>query len=198
VRSRVVALLAVGAVGLGACGDDSGGGAALVPAIPATTTTETPAPATTTTSPSTSTVPAKTGTPFKLSSIKVSDDTSKKPTITKPAGDAPAKLVKKDIVVGKGAAAKAGDSLSMQYLGALFADGKQFEASWDSGQPFDFVLGQGNVIPGWDQGIVGMKAGGRRLLVIPAELAYGETGQGDIPPNAPLVFVVDLLKRTAG
>src|SRR4051794_26519073 len=187
-RRRVIALLAVGALGLGACGDDGGGDAALEPAIPANAATET---ATTATSPST------TGKPFRLANIKVSRDTSTKPTITKPSGDPPTKLVTKDIVMGKGPAAKDGDKLSMHYLGALF-DAKQFESSWDSGQPFEFTLGQGNVIAGWDQGIVGMKAGGRRLLVIPAELAYGEQGQGDIPPNAPLIFVVDLKQRSAG
>jgi peptidylprolyl isomerase len=186
VRTRVIALLAAAALGVGACGDDGGGGADLVPAIPANVPTET------TTSPST------TGKPFRLSSIKVSTTKGKKPTITKPSGDAPTKLVTKDVFVGKGPAAKAGDKLSMQYLGALYDTGKQFEASWDAGKPFDFTLGQGAVIPGWDQGIVGMKAGGRRLLVIPPDLAYGDQGQGDIPPNAPLIFVVDLLKRTAG
>ena len=185
-RARVIALLAAAALGVGACGDDEGGSADLVPAIPANVPTET------------ATSPSTTGKPFKLSSIKVSTTKGKKPTITKPSGDAPTKLVTKDIFVGKGPAAKDGDKLSMQYLGALYATGKQFEASWDSGKPFPFTLGQGNVIQGWDQGIVGMKAGGRRLLVIPAELAYGAQGQGNIPPDAPLVFVVDLLKRTAG
>ena len=182
-RGRVIALVAAAALGIGACGDDEGGDAALEPAIPANTPTETA------TTPSTET----TGKPFELASIEVSKDTSKKPTITKPSGDPPTKLVTKDIVVGKGAAAKDGDKLEMHYLGALF-DGEQFEASWDSDQPFPLTLGEGNVIPGWDQGIVGMKEGGRRLLVIPSELAYGEQGQGDIPPDAPLIFVVDLLK----
>jgi peptidylprolyl isomerase len=185
VRARVTALLSVAALGLGACGGNGGGSAELVPAIPANTPTAT--------TPSAST----TGKPFRLASIKVSKDTSKKPTITRPSGDPPSKLVKKDIVVGKGAAAADGDKLSMQYLGALF-DAKQFEASWDAGKPFGFTLGQGDVIQGWDEGIKGMKAGGRRLLVIPADLAYGAQGQGSIPPNAPLIFVVDLLKRTAG
>ena len=169
-RGRVIALLATAALGIGACGEDEGGDAALEPAIPSNTPTET--------TPSTST----TGSPFDLASIKVAKDTSKKPTITKPSGDPPAELVTKDIVTGKGAAAKAGDNLSMHYLGALF-DGEQFEASWDSGKPYDFALGQGSVIPGWDQGIVGMKAGGRRLLVIPPDLAYGPDGQGNIPPT---------------
>jgi peptidylprolyl isomerase len=187
VRGRVIALLSVAALGLGACGDDEGGGADLVPAIPANTPTETAPTASTST----------TGKPFQVSSIKVSKDTAKKPTITKPSGDPPTKLVKKDIVVGKAAAAADGDSLSMHYLGALF-DGEQFEASWDAGKPFDFELGAGNVIQGWDEGIKGMKAGGRRLLVIPPDKAYGAQGQGNIPPDATLIFVVDLLKRTAG
>ena len=182
-RGRLIALLAVGALGLGACGEEEGGDAALEPAIPANTPTET--------TPSTST----TGKPFSLASIKVSKDTSKKPTITKPSGDPPTKLVKKDIVVGKGAAIKSGDGLSMHYLGALF-DGEQFEASWDSDKPFDLTLGKGEVIAGWDQGIVGMKEGGRRLLVIPPDLAYGAQGQGTIPPDATLLFVVDAVKHT--
>ncbi|MDQ3722946.1 MAG: FKBP-type peptidyl-prolyl cis-trans isomerase [Actinomycetota bacterium] len=187
-RGRVIAMVAVAALVIGACGDD-GGDAALVPAIPADTPTQTtPAPTTTTT-----------GTPFKVGSIKVSQDTSKKPTITKPSGDPPPELVTKDVVTGNGTAVKAGDGLEVQYLGALF-DGEQFEASWDAPgrKPFPFTLGQGNVIAGWDQGIEGMKPGGRRLLVIPPDLAYAEAGQGNIPPGATLVFVVDLLKRTAG
>lgn len=184
-RGRLIALLSVAALGIGACGEDGGGDAALEPAIPAATPTQT-----------TAAEPATTGKPFKLASIKVSKDTSKKPTITKPSGDPPTKLVTKDIVVGKGAAAKAGDKLEMHYLGALF-DGEQFEASWDSDQPFPLTLGEGGVIPGWDQGIVGMKEGGRRLLVIPPDLAYGAQGQGNIPPDATLLFVVDVRKHTA-
>ena len=185
-RGRVIALLSVAALGLGACGDDEGGDAALEPAIPAQTPTQT-TPATT----------ATTGKPFELASIKVAKDTSKKPTITKPSGDPPTKLVTKDIVTGKGAAVKSGDKLEMHYLGALF-DGEQFEASWDGGEPFPVTIGQGEVIPGWDQGIIGMKQGGRRLLVIPPDLAYGEAGSGaSIPPDATLIFVVDVKKRTA-
>ena len=184
-RGRLIALLSVAALGIGACGEDEGGDAALEPAIPAATPTQT-----------TAVESATTGKPFKLASIKVSKDTSKKPTITKPSGDPPTKLVTEDIVVGKGAAAKAGDKLEMHYLGALF-DGEQFEASWDSDQPFPLTLGEGGVIPGWDQGIVGMKEGGRRLLVIPPDLAYGAQGQGNIPPDATLLFVVDVRKHTA-
>jgi len=130
----------------------------------------------------------------------ISKDTSKKPQISKPKGDPPPALVQEDIVVGKGPAAKAGDLLSMQYVGVSFSTGKQFDASWDrGGDPFQFPLGAGQVIQGWDQGIVGMKAGGRRLLVIPPAQGYGEAGSPpDILPNETLVFVVDLEKVEPG
>src|SRR3954451_7671416 len=85
-------------------------------------------------------------------------DTKSKPVVPKQTGPPPKKLVVKDIVVGKGPAAKKGDKLSMQYVGVLFKGGEQFDASWDNGSPFDFTLGQGNVIKGWDQGLVGIKA----------------------------------------
>src|SRR4051794_2113912 len=122
-------------------------------------------------------------------------DTKSKPVVPKQTGSPPKELVVKDIVVGKGPAAKKGDNLSMQYVGVLFKGGEQFDASWDNGSPFDFVLGKGNVIPGWDKGLVGIKAGGRRELIIPAKLAYGAQGRPPtIPPNAALVFIVDALK----
>jgi peptidylprolyl isomerase len=121
-------------------------------------------------------------------------DTSQKPEVTKPTCDPPSKLVVKDIVKGKGPAAKAGDTVSMQYVGVNYSNGQQFDASWDRGQPFQFQLGAGMVIPGWDKGIVGMKQGGRRELIIPPKLGYGPAGtpDGSIPPNETLVFVVDL------
>jgi peptidylprolyl isomerase len=99
-------------------------------------------------------------------------------------------------VKGKGKAAKAGDTVSVQYVGNSWSTGTQFDASWDRGsEPFTFPLGAGQVIPGWDQGIVGMKKGGRRLLVIPPDLAYGDQSPSpDIGPNETLVFVVDLQK----
>jgi peptidylprolyl isomerase len=121
-------------------------------------------------------------------------DTSVKPVIEVPDEPAPTELVSEDIVTGDGATAEAGDQISVQYVGVDYATGEQFDASWDTGQPFDFELGAGNVIPGWDEGIQGMKVGGRRELTIPADLAYGPQGQPpDIGPNATLVFVVDLL-----
>ncbi|MGZ5357079.1 MAG: FKBP-type peptidyl-prolyl cis-trans isomerase, partial [Solirubrobacterales bacterium] len=93
-----------------------------------------------------------------------------------------------------GAEAKSGDTVSVNYVGVLYENGEEFDASFDTGQPFEFQLGAGNVIPGWDQGVEGMKVGGRRQLIIPPELAYGAQGSPpDIPPNSTLVFVIDLL-----
>jgi peptidylprolyl isomerase len=119
---------------------------------------------------------------------------SKAPTVTPPTGPAPTKLVTKDLIVGTGPEAKAGDTVTVNYVGVLYNGGKEFDASWKRNEPFTFELGAGKVIKGWDQGVVGMKVGGRRELIIPAELAYGAQGSPPtIPPNAPLVFVVDLL-----
>ena len=121
-------------------------------------------------------------------------DTSTKPEIAKPTGSPPRKLVTENIVKGKGPAAKAGENVTVQYVGVSFSTGEQFDASWDAGQPFSFPLGAGQVIPGWDKGIVGMRKGGRRQLTIPPELAYGAEGfPPDIAPNETLVFVVDLV-----
>ncbi len=118
-----------------------------------------------------------------------------KPKVTVPKGAAPQKLVTKDLVEGSGPAAKAGDEVTVHYVGVGFDSRKEFDASWDRGEPFPFTLGAGAVIPGWDQGVAGMKVGGRRELVIPPDLAYGPEGAPPaIGPNEPLVFVVDLLK----
>jgi peptidylprolyl isomerase len=119
---------------------------------------------------------------------------STEPTITPPKGTAPKTLVTKEIVKGTGAEAKAGDSVTVNYVGALYSNGKVFDASWKRNEPFTFPLGQGQVIKGWDQGVAGMRVGGRRELIIPAELAYGKPGRPPtIPPSAPLIFIVDLL-----
>jgi len=117
-----------------------------------------------------------------------------KPTVTVQSGPAPTTLQKQDLIVGTGAGAAAGKKVSVQYVGVSYSTGKQFDASWDRGQPFSFTLGEGDVIKGWDQGVPGMKVGGRRQLVIPPDLAYGPAGAPpDIGPNETLVFVVDLL-----
>lgn len=121
-------------------------------------------------------------------------DLSVKPIVEIPAGPPPTELIIEDLVVGEGSAAQAGTSPSMQYVGHSWSTGKQFDASWDRGQPFSFRLGEGQVIAGWDQGVAGMKVGGRRRLTIPPELGYGARGAGGaIGPNETLVFVVDLL-----
>ena len=117
-----------------------------------------------------------------------------KPAVSVPSGNPPTTLQKTDLIVGKGAEAVAGKKVTVQYVGVSFASKKQFDASWDRGQPFSFVLGAGNVIQGWDEGVPGMKVGGRRQLVIPAAMAYGAEGSPPvIGPNEALVFVVDLL-----
>jgi peptidylprolyl isomerase len=116
-----------------------------------------------------------------------------KPKVTVPNGAAPKKLVTKDLEVGTGPTAKAGDEVTVQYVGVGFDSKKEFDASWDRGEPFAFPLGAGMVIPGWDQGVAGMKVGGRRELIIPPNLAYGPAGAPpSIGPNETLVFVVDL------
>lgn len=121
-------------------------------------------------------------------------DLSRKPPVELPA-TAPTELVVEDIVAGDGDAVEAGDFVIMQYVGVSCSSGEQFDASWDRGQPFSVVLGRGEVIAGWDEGIVGMALGGRRLLVIPPDLAYGDTGSGSgsIPPGDTIAFVVDLI-----
>ena len=117
-----------------------------------------------------------------------------KPEITVPKGKAPKKLVVKDLKQGTGPVAENGKNVQVQYVGISFKNGRQFDASWDRGEPFDFQLGAGQVIPGWDQGVAGMKVGGRRQLVIPPDLAYGKQGSPPaIGPNETLVFVIDLL-----
>jgi peptidylprolyl isomerase len=122
----------------------------------------------------------------------VGKNTKKKPKIVTPQGDPPTQLVIKDIVKGTGPKATPGDTLTMQYVGNSWSTGEQFDASWDRGQAFPFQLGAGMVIPGWDQGMVGMRKGGRRLLIIPPDMGYGPQGSGPIGPNETLVFAVDL------
>jgi peptidylprolyl isomerase len=118
-----------------------------------------------------------------------------RPTIEKPEGDIPFELGIDDVVVGDGDEAVKGSKVAVHYVGVSFSTGEEFDASWNRGETFRFKLGAGNVIPGWDQGVVGMKVGGRRKLTIPSAMAYGARGAaGVIKPHEPLVFVVDLLE----
>jgi peptidylprolyl isomerase len=126
--------------------------------------------------------------------ITVSKDMTKKPEITIPdCATKPTKLKVVDIVKGSGPEAKAGGTVAAQYVGESWSTKKQFDASWDhGGQPYPVApLGQAGVIQGWNEGLIGMKQGGRRLLIIPPELGYGPSGQGPIGPDETLVFVVD-------
>jgi len=183
--SRRVPLTALAAVvALAGCGGSS----------KKTTSTAAPAAQPTETQTQAQTTPAQQGGSVKVA-VSKSTNLSKKPKIPKQSGDPPSTLVKQDIVKGHGATAKAGDTVTVQYVGVRFRDGVQFDASWDRGQPFSFPLGAGQVIPGWDQGVAGMKVGGRRQLTIPPDLAYGAQGAPpDIAPNETLIFVVDLKK----
>ena len=170
-RHALLAALAAALLSLGAaaCGDDDEGGESSgTNASPAQTAEEPAAP---------------------------TEDLETKPEIGKPSGDPPAELVKEDIVVGKGKAAKEGDNVTVHYVGVNFSTGDQFDASWDSGAPITFQLAKGQLIDGWVQGMKGMKVGGRRKLTIPPDLGYGAQGSPPaIPPNETLVFVIDLKK----
>jgi peptidylprolyl isomerase len=185
-RHLVLTVLAVFALALAACGDDEEEETAstgtqsteTAPAEPTETETEAAAPA---------------------GDEKISTNLEEKPTIAQPSGDPPTELQKEDVVKGKGTTAKAGDNVTVQYVGVNFSNGAEFDASWNRGEPFEFTLGAGQVIPGWDEGVAGMKEGGRRKLVIPPDMGYGEQGSPPtIPPNETLVFVIDLEKVTKG
>jgi len=181
-------LLAV--LAFAACGDDK----STESEAPAPTEQATEAP---TEAPTEASTAAAGGGKSGADAVKVTGKLGEKPTIESAGGEPPTELVIKDIKKGKGDPVRAGQNVSVQYTGALFNDGSPFDNSWDRGQPFEFTLGGGQVIPGWDQGVEGMKEGGRRLLIIPPELGYGASGQGSIPPNSTLAFVVDLEKITS-
>ena len=177
-RTLLILPLLLATLLFAACGDDSSSSDEETAATPTATEAATETPAA----------------PSGDSGVKVTGELGEKPEIEVPEGGTPpTELVIEDIEKGKGPKAKAGDTVAVQYVGVLYKDGQQFDASWDNGgTPFEFALGQGMVIPGWDQGVEGMQAGGRRVLTIPPDLAYGATGQGPIGPNETLVFVVDL------
>ncbi|MFL5822418.1 MAG: FKBP-type peptidyl-prolyl cis-trans isomerase [Solirubrobacteraceae bacterium] len=127
---------------------------------------------------------------------KVPPQLSKKPVVTVPKGPPPTTLQTKDLITGTGATAQAGKSVTVNYVGALYQNGQEFDSSWKRNEPFTTTLqtGSGGVIEGWVKGIPGMKVGGRRELIIPPDQAYGKAGQPPtIPPNSTLIFVIDLL-----
>jgi len=187
-RTATAALLAAAALGLGACGDDE-----EQPADSSVTPVAT-APAA-----PTATEPATTETTQEGSStarLDVSKDRSVKPAIPRLTGAPPTKLVIQDVVKGKGKAAREDDEITVDYVGVSYSTGTQFDASWDRGEPATFGLSKGSLIAGWLEGIPGMRPGGRRVLVIPADLAYGDSPQpgSGIEPGETLIFVIDLKK----
>jgi peptidylprolyl isomerase len=119
---------------------------------------------------------------------------SEKPQIDFPEGPPPSELEITDVLAGEGDEAAAGRTAVVHYVGVAYSSGEEFDASWNRGEPFAFPLGAGHVIAGWDRGVVGMKVGGRRRLVIPPDLGYGDRGAGSaIAPGETLIFVVDLI-----
>jgi peptidylprolyl isomerase len=119
---------------------------------------------------------------------------TEKPEVDFPGGEPPADLQITDIKEGDGEVAKAGDRVQVHYVGVAYSTGEEFDSSYDRGDPLEFQLGAGRVIAGWDQGVQGMRVGGRRQLVIPPHLAYGDSGAGNvIAPGETLIFVCDLV-----
>ncbi len=178
------------AAAVAGCGSSSSSSAApgvqLAPSDGATSATSTAASSSATTSASASATSTTTSSTPLPAALKT------KPTVSIPSGPPPKKLVVKDLVKGTGAAATPSSTVNVQYVGELYKGGKQFDASWNdgSGQPVSLPLS--GVIKGWQQGIPGMKIGGRRELIIPPSLGYGATAQSKIPANSTLVFVIDL------
>ena len=172
VRTWSLVVLSASVIGLAGCGSSS-----------STPTTTTPAP--------TTTLP-----PIPVPDRSPAGTAGKEPTITVPPGSAPTHLESSDLIVGTGATAKPGDVVTVQYVLATYSSKKEIQASWTS-QPFTFTLDATpeQVISGWDKGVVGMKVGGRRELIIPPALGYGDRSAGPgISANDTLVFIIDLLK----
>jgi FKBP-type peptidyl-prolyl cis-trans isomerase len=187
-----IALVAAALIAAG-CGDDNSNSASQ-----SSTDTQAQTQTQTETQPAQPTVPDQPPKARKVKPSPAEADLQRKPRPSKGKGVSPGKLIAQDLIVGKGKKAAAGDLVSVQYVGVLFDDGKEFDASWKgkrAGQPLQFQLGGGRVIPGWDQGVAGMRVGGRRKLIIPADLAYGAQGYPPaIPANAALIFDIDLKK----
>ena len=175
---------AAGAVGLAACSSS--------PSNPSAGSTTTTSSGSHTTSPPGS--PTSAIAPIPAADRSPAGTAGTAPTVTVPSGSPPTQLQSADLITGSGAGAANGDSVTVQYVLATYSSGKVIQSSWTS-QPFTFTLGQGMVIPGWDKGVVGMKVGGRRELIIPPSLGYGAQSPGPgIAANDTLVFVIDLQK----
>lgn len=182
-RSWSLVTLCASALALAACGSAV---SAPTTAAPATTTAPAVVSPGAGASPEITYIPAQDRSPAGTA--------GKAPTVVVPPGTPPTNLERADLIVGKGPAAKAGDKVTVQYVLATYSAHKVVQSSW-TGQPFSFTIGAGQVIPGWDDGVVGMKAGGRRELIIPPSLGYGDQSPGaGVASNDTLVFVIDVLK----
>lgn len=176
------------AVTLTACAGTDGGDDPTVTAPTAEPTAAEPEPET----------PCEDGPPTAEPGPEASTDLAVKPEPQIPDGDPPCDLQTTDILVGTGEEAVPGVQAAVKYVGVLYEDGSEFDSSWSRSaeETLPFEVGAPGIIPGFDQGVTGMREGGRRQIVIPSDLAYGPTGQGPIPPDATLVFVIDLIEIT--
>lgn len=192
--AAIAVVTAAAAVTLAGCGGSTASSASSSAAASSAPTAASSAAGSGPASPATTaTGPVEQGPTVTANGVTVSGPKGQAPTITVTKGEpVPTAEVKKDVYLGDGKVMKPGGSGTFQYSGVLFSDGSAFDSSWQRGEPISFSLNQ--VIPGWQQGIPGMKEGGRRLLIVPPALAYGSSNIPGIPPNSTLVFVVDLVK----
>jgi peptidylprolyl isomerase len=188
-----IALAGAGALGLAAC-SSSPSNSSNAAKVTQTTGTGDGSGSTPTSAAAAS--PLHATAPIPTADLSPAGTAGQAPTVTVPSGTPPTSLESADLITGTGKEAGPGDQVTVQYVLATYSAGKVIQSSWTS-QPFSFVLGEGQVIPGWDKGVVGMKVGGRRELIIPASLGYGANppqGAQGIAANDTLVFVIDLLK----
>ena len=183
-RLRVHAITALFAIALSGCGSESESAAE--------SDAGTPTPTATAATPE----PAAGGDAVSVSGVQIADakDLDAEPAVTIEEGaEPPGELISRDLVKGDGARIASGDEVSVRYTGVSWSTGEKFDSSWDRGsEPITFPIGVGQVIPGWDQGVTGMRAGGRRLLIIPPDLGYGAAGSPPaIAPDETLIFVID-------
>ncbi|MGO1052505.1 FKBP-type peptidyl-prolyl cis-trans isomerase [Crossiella sp. CA198] len=197
-RARLLAAGAVTALGLLVAGCTPSEAPAGLEELAKANTTPSAASATSSAA-ATSAAGKPAGAPCAIDAFKLEGAPNAKPKVTVPTDcSAPTTLLSKDITPGAGAGLKAGDTVEAHYHLTTFSDRAFKQSSYDGGQSFSTPIGAGRVIPGWDQGMIGQKAGSRRVLVVPPDLGYGPAGKGDIGPNETLIFVVDLIKITPG
>ncbi len=197
-RTWSLVALAAAALGLASCGNSnppaSGSAGTTTTTTAAQTTTTGAAAATTTTAGPGAGAGASTIAPIPAADLSPAGQSGTAPTVIVPKSAPPTQLESTDLITGSGATAQTGNTVSVQYVLATYSSKMTIQSSWTS-QSFSFTLGEGQVIPGWDKGVVGMKVGGRRELIIPPALGYGANSPGaGIAANDTLVFVIDLLK----